>query len=41
MKATRREPEVVVRGGKPVSVVVPIRDYEKLLERADDAEDIA
>jgi prevent-host-death family protein len=41
MKATHREPEIVTRNGKPVSVILPIKDYEELLERAEDAEDIA
>jgi PHD/YefM family antitoxin component YafN of YafNO toxin-antitoxin module len=41
MKATRPEPEVVTRTGKPVSVIIPIKHYEELIERAEDAEDIA
>lgn len=41
MKATHREPEVVTRNGKLVSVIVPIKAYEELLERAEYAEDIA
>ena len=41
MKATTREPEIVTRYGKPVSVIIPIKDYKELLERAEDAEDIA
>ena len=41
MKATTREPEIVTRNGKPVSVIIPIKDYKELLERAEDAEDIA
>jgi len=41
MKATLPEPEVVTRRGKPVSVIIPIEDYEELLERVEDAEDIA
>ncbi len=41
MKATHREPEIVTRNGKPVSVILPIREYEELLERAEDAEDVA
>jgi prevent-host-death family protein len=41
MKATRRKPEIVTRNGKPVSVIVPIKDYEELLERAEDTEDLA
>ena len=40
MKATTREPEIVTRNGKPVSVIIPIKDYEELLERAEDAEDV-
>jgi len=41
MRATSREPEIVTRNGKPVSVIIPIEEYEELLERAEDAEDIA
>jgi len=41
MKAGRLKPEIVTRNGKPVSVILPIKDYEQLLERAEDAEDVA
>ena len=41
MKATTREPEIVTRNGKPVSVIIPINDYKELLERAENAEDVA
>lgn len=41
MKATLAEPEVVTRKGKPVSVIIPIKDYEELLERVEDAGDVA
>lgn len=41
MKATHREPEIVTRNGKPVSVILPIKVYEELLERAEDAVDVA
>jgi hypothetical protein len=37
----RREPEIVTRNGKPVSVIVPIEIYRELVERAEDADDIA
>ena len=40
MKAVFVEPEIVTRNGKPVSVILPIRDYRELLERAEDAEDV-
>ena len=41
MRATNREPEIVTRNGKPVSVILPIKDYEELLERAEDSSDVA
>lgn len=41
MKAALAEPEIVTRKGKPVSVIIPIKDYQELLERAEDAADAA
>ena len=41
MKASYLEPEIVTRRGKPVSVILPIKDYEELLERVEDSEDVA
>jgi PHD/YefM family antitoxin component YafN of YafNO toxin-antitoxin module len=41
MKTTLFEPEIVTRKGKPVSVILPIKDYEELLERVEDADDLA
>jgi PHD/YefM family antitoxin component YafN of YafNO toxin-antitoxin module len=41
MSTILAEPEIVTRKGKPVSVILPIKDYEELLERAEDAEDVA
>jgi PHD/YefM family antitoxin component YafN of YafNO toxin-antitoxin module len=41
VKATLRELEIVTRKGKPVSVIIPIKDYEELLERVEDADDVA
>lgn len=41
MKASLPEPEIVTRKGKPVSVIIPIKDYEELLERVADADDAA
>ena len=35
------EPEIVTRNGKPVSVILPIKEYQELLERAEDADDVA
>jgi PHD/YefM family antitoxin component YafN of YafNO toxin-antitoxin module len=34
------EPEIVTRKGKPVSVILPIKDYEELIERSEDATDV-
>ena len=41
MKATLPEPEIVTRKGEPVSVIIPIKDYEELLERTEDTDDLA
>jgi len=41
MKAAMSEPEIVTRKGKPVSAIIPIKDYEELLERVEDTDDVA
>ena len=41
MRSALSEPEIVTRKGKPVSVIIPIETYRELLERAEDAADIA
>ena len=41
MKTSLAEPEIVTRKGKAISVIIPIKDYEELLERAEDLEDLA
>ena len=41
MKASYPEPEIVTRNGKPVSVILSIKHYQELLERLEDAEDVA
>ena len=40
MRATRRKPEIVLRNGKPSAVILGIRQYEEMLERLEDAEDL-
>lgn len=40
MKAKAKTPEIVLRNGKPAAVIVPIQDYQKMLERLDDAKDL-
>ena len=41
VKAALREPEVVTKNGKPVSVILPIKEYQEMIERLEDAEDVA
>ena len=41
MKADFSEPEIITRRGKPVSVVLSIKRYQELLERVEDAADLA
>lgn len=41
MSATVKEPELITRRGKPVSVILPIKEYQALIERLEDAEDVA
>lgn len=40
MKATVREPEFIVRKGKPVAIVLPLRVYHGMLEQLEDFEDV-
>jgi PHD/YefM family antitoxin component YafN of YafNO toxin-antitoxin module len=36
---TLKEPDVVIRNGKPTAVILPVKEYEALLESAADADD--
>ena len=40
MKANA-QPEIVTKNGKPVSVILPIKKYQEMLERLEDAADVA
>lgn len=40
MRATQRKPEIVMRNGRPKAVILDIRQYEDMLERLEDAEDL-
>ena len=42
MKARRKrkDPEIVIRRGKPTAVILGIEEYRELLERAEDVEDL-
>jgi prevent-host-death family protein len=41
VKATMPDLEIVTRRGKPVSVIIPIKEYEELLERVEDSDEVA
>ena len=41
MKAAFAEPEIITKKGKPVSVILPIKQYQEILERLEDADDVA
>ena len=41
MKAALAEPEIVTKKGKPVSVILPIKQYQEIMERLEDADDVA
>lgn len=41
MKTKTPEPEIVTRKGKAVSVILPIEVYQEMIERLEDADDIA
>ncbi len=41
MKAALPEPEIITKKGRPVSVILPIKQYQEILERLEDAEDVA
>ena len=34
-------PQIVYSDGEPVAVILPIEDYREILERLEDAEDLA
>ena len=40
MKAKRKTPEIVLRGGRPSAVIIDIDEYQEMLERLEDAEDL-
>jgi PHD/YefM family antitoxin component YafN of YafNO toxin-antitoxin module len=40
VKAKKKEPEIVFRGGKPTAVILDIDAYQEMLERLEDAEDL-
>jgi PHD/YefM family antitoxin component YafN of YafNO toxin-antitoxin module len=39
-KRKRKEPEIVFSEGKPTAVILDIEEYQEMLERLEDAEDL-
>ena len=39
-KGKRKAPEIVLRDGKPTAVIVDIAEYQDMLERLEDIEDL-
>ena len=39
-KTRRKAPEIVLREGKPAAVILDIEEYQEMLERLEDAEDL-
>ncbi len=39
-KIKRRPPEIVLRDGKPAAVILDIEEYQEMLERLEDVEDL-
>ncbi len=39
-KAKKKAPEIVLREGKPVGVILDIGEYREMLERIEDTEDL-
>ncbi len=39
-KALTKKPQFIIEAGKPTAVILNIRDYEELLQRVEDTEDL-
>lgn len=40
MRARRKSPEIILRDGRPMAVILGIEEYQEMLERLEDAEDL-
>lgn len=40
MKRSRKSPEIALRDGKPTAVILDIDEYQEILERLEDREDL-
>ncbi len=39
-KAKRKNPDIIVKDGKPSGVILDIKEYQRILERLEDVEDL-
>jgi len=39
-RARRKNPEIILRDGKPAAVIIDIDEYQEMLERLEDVEDL-
>lgn len=39
-KTRKKEPEIILRNGKPAAVILDIEAYQEMLERLEDIEDL-
>jgi len=40
MRANRKKPEIILKDGKPRAVIIDIDEYQGILERLEDAENL-
>lgn len=40
MKVKKKKLEIILKGGKPRAVILDIEEYQEMLERLEDAEDL-
>ncbi len=40
MRVKRKSPEIILRDGKPAAVIIDIDEYQEMLERLEDAQDL-
>ena len=40
MKTKGKSPEIIVRNGKPAAVILEMDEYQEMLERLDDVDDL-
>jgi PHD/YefM family antitoxin component YafN of YafNO toxin-antitoxin module len=39
-RSKKKPPEIILRGGKPAAVILDIKQYQEMVERLEDTEDL-